>query len=83
MFMEPGSVAVGAGTVVELVTIRYVRKQANITLSANKPRRTQRFHTLCLIPINGMNKTGTIVACAQNQVNLCQNRGMAYSVEMQ
>jgi hypothetical protein len=48
--MEPGAAAVGVETIVELVTSTYRRKQANTALSANKPLRIQRCHTLSLFP---------------------------------
>jgi hypothetical protein len=52
--MEPGIVAVGVGAEVEFVTSTYTRKQANTTLSANKHRRTQRCHTLSLLPFQAI-----------------------------
>src|SRR4029077_2813839 len=48
--MVPGAPVVGVETVVDLVMSRYARKQANITLIANKPPRTQRCHTVSLLP---------------------------------
>src|SRR5215467_9319759 len=78
--MTPGLVVVGVGTDVEFVRRRYARKQARIALIASKPRWAQCCHTVLGLPHS--KTSGTIIACATSQVNLCCHHFMREKKEV-